>query len=324
MRTSSLVSPAPQSENIVNIKVVGIGGAGCNVLTRMNISDTNALQRIAINTDTRSINGCTADDRIQIGIKRTNGLGSGSDPQLGRLAAEDDRTKIEAVIKNCDMVIITSGMGGGVGTGASPVVAEIAKNLGILTIAIVTKPFSFEGREKMRRAEAGISELNQFVDAIVVIPNDNLKYATSEKITFGNALEVADNVLGQTLKNIIDLIQKPMYINSDFADVKAILRNSGLMHICFAQSSGENRVSDLISAVSKNTLLNTSLSGAKGLLLCITASPDVSLDEVDTLSTAIQESVHQDANIIFGMDFEGSPTGSIRVMVIATSIEANS
>ena len=307
-------------ENIVSIKVIGIGGAGNNVIDRMICAGVQGVSYVAINTDANAIRISQAENKMQIGEKLTNGLGTGSDEELGRKAAEDAAPKIEALLKGTDMVFITAGMGGGCGTGAAPVVAQIAKNMGILTVAVVTKPFSFEGRGRMKAAEAGIEELSRFVDAILIIPNNNLKHATDSKITFINAFAIADGVLLQTVVSIIDLVQSTAEINLDFADMTTVIQNSGRMHVGLGRASGADRVQKIYESIRQSKLLDTSIEGARSVLLSVAGSAKVGLDEVETLAAAVQELVHPDANIILGLRLDKSESDELQALIIATGI----
>lgn len=315
------INMIPESQLIVNIKVVGIGGAGINVLNHMDPATVKAVQRIAVDTNAEHIADSSADVRIQLGNSITRGLGTGGQADLGSAAAYDQQVHIRKSLEKTDMIFIVSGMGGGTGSGAAPVVAEIAKEMGILTVAIATKPFSFEGRTRMNAAEQGIDQLKYYADAVILVPNDNLKYASDEKLTFRNAFQVADEVLGKTLTGIIDVIQKPAYINSDFADICAILRGSGRMHMGIASASGADRIEDIIREISDSRLLGTSVSGARGVLLCVSASMDVELEAIERISLAIQQAADPDANIIFGMDFREDAASGISAMLLAADIQ---
>lgn len=307
-------------EKVVNIKVIGVGGAGNHVVDRMITSGIKDVTYIDINTDANAIKGSSAEEKLQIGENLTNGLGTGSNVAIGRQAAEDSVSKIEALLKGTDMVFITAGMGGGCGTGAAPVVAEAAKNMGILTVAVVTKPFTFEGRGHMKAAETGIEALRKVVDAIMVIPNNNLKLITESKITFLNAFAMADNVLVQTVGGIIDLVQKEGLINSDFADITTVMQNSGTMHMGLCRASGADRANKIYEHIWQSKLLDTTIEGAKAVLLCITASSMAGLDEVEELCAAVREAVHPEANIIFGMREDDMLGDDMQAMIIATGI----
>lgn len=312
---------APQADQIIRIKVVGVGGAGGHIVNRMAQIHTPHIQYTAINTDAKAMFASEAGDRILIGKELTGGLGTGGDLALGKRAAENATGMIEQSFHNTDMLFLTAGLGGGAGTGALPVVARLAKDMGILTVAVVTLPFSFEGRERMRRAEEGLATLKACVDALIVIPNDNLRKVSEEKLTFTNAFDVADRVLSQTVQNIIDLIQRPAYINTDFADVTAILRNAGTLHVGFASASGINRVETVLREISHSTLLNTSVTGATGILFCITASEEFSLEEGERLSEGVRAAASEDINMIFGMDFDNTLGSSMQAVLLAVGMD---
>lgn len=312
---------AQQADHIINIKVAGVGGAGGHIVNRMANVSIPHIQYVAINTDAKAIFVSEAGDRLLIGKELTGGLGTGGDVALGKRAAEGAIETLTQVLQNTDMLFLTAGLGGGVGTGALPIVARLAKDLGILTVAVVTLPFSFEGRERMRRAKEGLATLKPCVDALIVIPNDNLRKVSNEKMTFTNAFDVADRVLSQTVQNIIDLIQRPAYINTDFADVTAILRNAGMLHIGFASASGINRAETVLHEISHSALLNTSVNGATGILFYITASEEFSLEEVERLSEGVRVAAAEDVNIIFGMDFDNALGRNIQAMLLAVGME---
>lgn len=312
---------APQADQIIRIKVVGVGGAGGHIVNRMAQMNIPHIQYAAINTDAKAIFASEAGDRLLIGKDLTGGLGTGGNIALGKHAAEGAAEAINHVFQNTDMLFLTAGLGGGAGTGALPVAARLAKDQGILTIAVVTLPFSFEGKERIRRAEDGLAMLKACVDALIVIPNDNLRKVSEEKLTFTNAFDVADRVLSQTVQNIIDLIQRPAYINTDFADVTAILRNAGTLHVGFASASGINRVDAVLREISHSILLNTSVTGATGILFCITASEELSLEEGERLSEGVRAAAAEDVNMIFGMDFDNTLGGSVQAMLLAVGMD---
>ncbi len=308
-------------ENVVGLKVVGIGGAGNNVVNRMVRSGTKGVEFIAINTDKQALNASSATYKIQIGEKLTGGKGAGSNPDVGRKAAEESRNQISKVLENTDMVFITAGMGGGTGTGAAPVVAEMARELGVLTVGVVTKPFAFEGRRRMTQAEQGIEELRGKVDSLVIIPNERLKFATDEKITFSNAFEIADDVLRQAVQSISDLIRDTGFINLDFADVTAVMKDAGLAHMGVGRAAGKNKAEEAARMAISSPLLETSINGAKGVLINVTGSMDIGLEEVEQAATLVQQAVHPDALTIFGATFDEKLDDEIRVIVIATGFE---
>ncbi len=305
-------------ENVVNIKVVGVGGGGNNVVNRMVRSGAKGVDFIAVNTDKQALNASSANYKLQIGEKLTGGKGAGSNPEIGRKAAEESRNQISKALEETDMVFVTAGMGGGTGTGAAPVVAEIARELGVLTVGVVTKPFGFEGRKRAQQAEAGISELRDKVDSLVIIPNERLKFATDQKITFANAFEIADDVLRQAVQSISDLIRDTGFINLDFADVTAIMKDAGMAHMGVGRAAGKGKAEEAARMAISSPLLETSIEGARGVLINITGSTDIGLEEVEQAAMLVQQAVHPDALTIFGATFDESLDDEIRVTVIAT------
>ena len=308
-------------ENVVTIKVVGVGGAGNNVVNRMVKSGTQGIEYVAVNTDKQALAVSSADQKIQIGEKLTGGKGAGSNPDVGRKAAEESRNQMAKALENTDMVFITAGMGGGTGTGAAPVVAEIAREAGILTVGVVTKPFGFEGHRRMTQAEQGIEELRSKVDSLVIIPNERLKYATDQKITFANAFEIADDVLRQAVQSISDLIRDTGFINLDFADVTAIMKDAGLAHMGVGRAAGKGKAEEAAKMAISSPLLETSINGARGVLINVTGSMDIGLEEVEQAATLVQQAVHPDALTIFGAAFDETLDDEIRVTVIATGFD---
>ncbi len=308
-------------ENVVTIKVVGAGGAGNNVVNRMVKAGTQGVEFIAINTDKQALAVSNANQKIQIGEKMTRGQGAGSDPDIGKRSAEESRNNIAKAIEDADMVFITAGMGGGTGTGAAPVVAEIAREAGILTVGVVTKPFKFEGKRRMDQANMGIKELLSRVDSLLIIPNDRLKYATDQKVTLANAFEIADDVLHQAVTSISDLIKNTGFINLDFADVTCIMRDAGFAHMGVGHAAGKGKAEDAARLAVASPLMETSINGARGVLINITGSEDMDLEDVETAANLVQEAAHPDANIIFGATFDDSLQDEIRVTVIATGFE---
>jgi cell division protein FtsZ len=308
-------------DSVVNIKVIGVGGGGNNVVNRMVKTGTKGVDFIAVNTDKQALAVSSATFKIQIGEKLTNGQGAGSDPEVGRKSAEENRAQISKALEDADMVFITAGMGGGTGTGAAPIVADIAKELGILTVGVVTKPFRFEGPRRMKQAEGGISELRNKVDSLVIIPNERLKLATDQKITMVNAFEIADDVLQQAVQSISDLIKNTGFINLDFADVSAVMKDAGRAHMGVGRAAGKNKAEEAAKMAISSPLLETSINGARGVLINITGSMDIGLEEVETAANLVQEAAHPDANIIFGAAFDESLEDEIRVTVIATGFE---
>ena len=310
--------PETGPENVVTIKVVGIGGAGNNVVNRMVSTGTKGVEFIAINTDKQALAVSNADQKIQIGEKLTHGQGAGSDPEVGKRSAEESRNNISKCLEDADMVFITAGMGGGTGTGAAPTVAEAAREAGLLTVGVVTKPFGFEGKRRMQQAEKGIDELLGRVDSLLIIPNDRLKFVTDQKITFANAFEIADDVLRQAVTSISDLIKNTGFINLDFADVTSIMKDAGYAHMGVGTAVGKGKAADAAKAAIESPLMETSINGAHGVLINITGSADMGLDDVESAASLVQEAAHPDANIIFGATFDESMDDQIRVTVIAT------
>ena len=305
-------------ENVVNIKVIGIGGGGNNVVNRMVRSGVKGVEFIAVNTDKQALTSSSAGYKIQIGEKLTHGQGAGSNPDVGRKSAEESRNQISKALEDTDMVFITAGMGGGTGTGAAPVVAEIARELGVLTVGVVTKPFGFEGRRRMAQAEQGIEELRSKVDSLVIIPNERLKYATDQKITFANAFEIADDVLRQAVQSISDLIRDTGFINLDFADVSAVMKDAGLAHMGVGRAAGKGKAEEAARMAISSPLLETSINGARGVLINVTGSMDLGLEEVEQAASLVQDAVHPDALTIFGATFDEELDDEMRVTVIAT------
>ncbi|MBR5306087.1 MAG: cell division protein FtsZ [Oscillospiraceae bacterium] len=304
-----------------NIKVVGAGGGGGNAVNRMVVAGLKGVEFISMNTDAQALSASKATQKVQLGAKLTKGRGAGADPEIGQRAAEESRDEIAAALKGCQMVFITAGMGGGTGTGAAPIIAEVAKEQGILTVGIVTKPFAFEGPRKMRTAQNGISNLLKNVDSLIVIPNDRLKYVSEEKITLVNAFEIADNVLKQGVESISELINVPSFINLDFADVRAVMKDAGYAHMGVGRASGENKASEAAHAAIQSPLLETSISGARGVIISITSSPDIGLEEVEEAATLITSSAHPDANIIWGAAFDPNLVDELKVTVVATGFD---
>ena len=310
-------------ESVVTIKVIGVGGGGSNVVNRMVRSGVQGVDFIAVNTDKQALATSSATYKIQIGEKLTGGQGAGSNPDVGRKSAEESRGQIAKALEDADMVFITAGMGGGTGTGAAPIVADIAKEAGLLTVGVVTKPFSFEGRRRMQQAEAGIEELRGKVDSLVIIPNERLKFATDQKITFQNAFEIADDVLRQAVQSISDLIKNTGFINLDFADVTAVMKDAGMAHMGVGRAAGKNKAEEAAKMAISSPLLETSINGAHGVLVNVTGSMDIGLEEVETAANLVQQAAHPDALIIFGAAFDEELEDEIRVTVISTgSVEA--
>ena len=305
-------------ENVVSIQVIGVGGGGNNVVNRMVRSGVKSVEFIAVNTDKQALTSSSAGYKIQIGEKLTHGQGAGSNPDVGRKSAEESRNQISKALEDTDMVFITAGMGGGTGTGAAPVVAEIAREQGVLTVGVVTKPFAFEGRKRMTQAEQGIEELRSKVDSLVIIPNERLKYATDQKITFANAFEIADDVLRQAVQSISDLIRDTGFINLDFADVSAVMKDAGLAHMGVGRAAGKGKAEEAARMAISSPLLETSINGARGVLINVTGSMDMGLEEVEQAASLVQDAVHPDALTIFGATFDEELDDEMRVTVIAT------
>ena len=303
------------------ILVIGVGGAGNNAVNRMIDENIGGVEFIGINTDKQALNVSSATYKIQIGEKLTHGQGAGSDPEVGRKSAEESRNQIAKALEDTDMVFITAGMGGGTGTGAAPIVADIAKEQDILTVGVVTKPFSFEGRRRMMQAEKGIEELRKRVDSLVIIPNERLKYATDQKITFANAFEIADDVLRQAVQSISDLIRDTGFINLDFADVTTVMKDAGLAHMGVGRAAGKGKAEEAAKMAISSPLLETSINGAHGVLINVTGSMDIGLEEVEQAASLVQDAVHPDAVTIFGATFDESLEDEIRVTVIATGFD---
>ena len=310
-------------DRVVKIKVIGVGGAGNNVINRMIESGVNGVDFVVVNTDKQDLNKSTCKNKVQIGEKLTGGMGAGSKPEVGRKSAEESRAAIAQILEGTDMVFITAGMGGGTGTGAAPVVAELAHEAGILTVGVVTKPFKFEGANRMRQAEQGISDLKGKVDSLIIIPNDRLKYVTDQKITFANAFGIADDVLKQAVTSISELVgfSKNVIINLDFADVSAVMREAGRAHMGVGTASGREKAENAATAAVSSPLLETSINGATGVLINITGSSEMTLDDVETAAGIVQEAANPDANIIFGATSTDSCQDEMRVTVIATGFE---
>ena len=308
-------------ESVVNIKVIGVGGGGSNVVNRMVRAGMQGVEFIAINTDKQALSVSSANQKIQIGEKITGGKGAGSDPEVGRKSAEESKAVISKVLEGTDMVFITAGMGGGTGTGAAPIVAEIAKQAGVLTVGVVTKPFRFEGNRRMQQAEIGIAELQDKVDSLVIIPNERLKYATDQKITFANGFEIADDVLRQAVQSISDIIRNTGYINLDFADVTAVMKDAGMAHMGVGRAAGKNKAEEAAKMAISSPLLETSINGARGVLINITGCADLGMEEVEIAADLVREAVHPDANIIFGNAFDDTMEDEMQVTIIATNYD---
>jgi cell division protein FtsZ len=311
---------APQNYLAV-IKVIGVGGGGVNAVNRMIDAGLKGVEFVAVNTDAQALLMSDADMKLDIGRETTRGLGAGSDPEVGRTAAEAHREEIEEIVKGTDMVFITAGKGGGTGTGAAPVIAEIAKGMGALTIGVVTRPFSFEGRRRSVQAEQGIQKLKDKVDTLIVIPNDRLLTVSNEKTSVLGAFKMADEVLLQGVSGITNLITTPGLINTDFADVKMIMANAGSALMGIGQASGDNRAEIAARAAISSPLLEAAIDGARGILLNITGPSDLGLFEVNTAAEIVHGVAHQDANIIFGTVIDDELGDEVRVTVIAAGFD---
>ncbi|MGN0532164.1 MAG: cell division protein FtsZ [Eubacterium sp.] len=303
---------------VVQIKVIGVGGGGGNAVNRMVRCNIKDVEFVAINSDKPALNKSTATHKILIGEKTTKGRGTGAKPEIGMKAAEESREAITDILTGCEMVFITAGMGGGTGTGAAPVVAKIAKDMGVLTVGVVTTPFGFEGKRRMEQAQEGIKELAQYVDSIMVIPNENLKFVTAEKITLLNAFEIANDVLRQGVQSISDLVNATGLVNCDFADVTEIMKDAGYAHMGVGRAKGKDKAEIAAQQAISSPLLQTSIDGARGVLLNITASTDIGLEEVDAASSVVREAVHEDCEIIWGASFDEELEDEMIITVIAT------
>lgn len=310
------------NETIVNIKVVGVGGGGGNAVDRMIQSGMKSVEFVTINTDQQVLRTSKATYKIQIGTKLTKGRGAGGQPEQGAMAAEESREEIASVLKGSQMIFITAGMGGGTGTGAAPIIAEIAREMNILTIGVVTKPFAFEGRRRCDNAEKGVEELSRHVDSLVVIPNERLKLMSDTKLTLVNAFKAADEVLKQGVQSIADLINVSGLVNLDFADVSAVMRDAGFAHMGVGRASGKDKAEQAALAAISSPLLETSIDGARGIIINITASPDIDLDDASYASSMISDAAHPDANIFWGVAFDESFEDEMQITVIATGFDA--
>ena len=307
----------------VSIKVIGVGGGGNNAVNRMISTNIRGVEFVAINTDSQVLDSSCAAKKLIIGDKVTRGKGAGANPEMGKKSAEESIEDIRALLDGAHMVFITAGMGGGTGTGAAPVVAKAAKEMGILTVGIVTKPFRFEGAKRMAQAEAGIAELSKYVDSLIVIPNERLKQVEDTNITLANAFEIADDVLRRGVQSVSELINVPGFVNLDFADVTTIMKNAGYAHMGVGRAKGSDKAQLAAMAAISSPLLETSIAGATGVLVSITASEDIQLDEVEIASQMIHEEAHPDATIIWGAAFDPNLVDEIKVTIIATGFINN-
>ncbi|MGL4913806.1 MAG: cell division protein FtsZ [Romboutsia sp.] len=308
-------------DGFAQIKVIGAGGGGNNAVNRMVEAQLKGVEFIAVNTDKQALYTSKAEYKIQIGEKLTRGLGAGANPEVGKRAAEESKDEIVKVLQGADMVFVTAGMGGGTGTGAAPVIAQLAKEMGILTVGVVTKPFAFEGKVRMKNAEAGIAELKSKVDTLITIPNDRLLQIVQKNTSMLEAFSVADDVLKQGIQSISDLIAVPGLINLDFADVTSIMKEKGLAHMGLGSATGENRSIEAARQAIQSPLLETSIKGAKGVLLNITGGSNLGLFEINEASTLVQESCDAEANIIFGASIKEDLGDEISITVIATGFD---
>ncbi len=302
----------------VCIKVIGVGGGGNNAVNRMISTNIRGVDFISINTDRQAIRRSDATTQLVIGEKITKGFGAGANPSIGARAAEESIEEIKEILSGADMVFVTAGMGGGTGTGAAPIVARVAKEMGILTVGIVTKPFSFEGKRRMDQAESGISELSQYVDSLVIIPNERLKQVSDTRITLANAFEIADDILRRGVQSISELITVPSFINLDFADVTSVMKDAGYAHMGVGSASGKDKAEIAARAAISSPMLETTMKGATGILISITASPDVGLEDTDLATTMIANEASPDANVIWGVAFDPELDDEMRITIIAT------
>lgn len=309
---------------VVNVKVFGVGGGGGNAINTMVKKGFQNVEFIAVNTDVASLSKSSAHKTIQIGKKLTSGRGAGANPEVGKKSAEESMTEIEAALENTQMVFVATGMGGGTGTGAAPIVAKIAKEMDILTVGIVTKPFKFEGKRKMTQAEQGIEELAQHVDALIVVPNERLRSISETPITLANAFMISDEVLCQGVKSITDLILNVGIMNVDFADVTTVMKDSGKAHMGVGSASGKDKAIDAATEAITSPLLESTIDGASGVLINFTVSPDVTLDEICDAADLISDKASPDATIIWGYTYNEDCDDEITVTVIATGFDGNS
>ncbi len=310
-------------DNLVKIKVIGVGGGGNNAVNRMIASNITGVEFIAVNTDRVVLLNSAAQTKIPIGEKMTKGHGAGANPDIGARAAEESLEELTDAVKGADMIFVTAGMGGGTGTGAAPVIAKIAKDLGILTVGIVTKPFAFEGKRRMDQAEAGIAKLAESVDSLIIIPNERLKQVSDTRITLANAFEIADDVLRRGVSSIVELVNGTGIINLDFADISAVMTDAGFAHMGVGAAKGKDKAEMAARAAISSPLLETSITGARGIIINITASPDIGLEDVYTASTLISNETHADANVIWGAAFDNNLEDEIKIIVIATGFEGS-
>ena len=305
----------------VDIRVVGVGGGGSNAVNRMISSGLKGVEFIAINTDKQALRKSTAPTQLAIGEKITNGFGAGSNPEIGKRAADEAYNDIKQLLSGADMVFLTAGMGGGTGTGATPIVAKAAREMDILTVGVVTTPFSFEGKRRKDQAIEGIDEISQYVDSLVVIPNDRLKLVSDARITLANAFSEADDVLRRGVQSISDLINVPGFINIDFADVTSVLADSGVAYMGMGRANGKDKAQEAAAMAITSPLLETSIKGAKGVIISISASADVGLEDVDLASTMIANECNPDASVIWGVAFDPELEDEMRITIIAANFD---
>lgn len=310
--------------NSAVIKVMGVGGGGCNAVNSMISSNVSSAEFIAVNTDNQALMLSKADKCLQIGVKLTKGLGAGSDPNVGEAAAEESKEDIIAALKGTDLLFIASGMGGGTGTGAASVIARLAREMGVLTVAVVTKPFSFEGRVRNENANKGIANLKKYVDTLVVIPNDKLLQFLPPQTGMLDAFKVADDMLKQGVVGIVDLIATPSLINLDFADVNTVMRNQGLAHMGIGRAKGENRIIEAVRQAVSSPLLETTIEGAKSVILNVTGGKDIMLSEINEASVLVQGIIDESANIIFGATIDETMVDEVKITIIATGFASKS
>ena len=310
-----------EKEKNAVIKVIGVGGGGCNAINRMIEAGLGGVQFIAVNTDRQVLNECNAETKIQLGEKLTRGLGAGGNPEIGQRSAEESIDQLSGVMEGADMVFITAGMGGGTGTGAAPIIAKLSKDMGILTVAVVTKPFSFEGRKRMKQAELGISFLKKFVDSLIVVPNDKLLETSDGQTTVIEAFRMADDVLRQGVQGIADLISDTALINVDFADVKSVMTGRGIAHMGVGHGKGEKRAHDAVIAATESPLLETSIAGARAILLYVAGGYDLGMLEINEIASMVEEKADREALLIFGAHVSKEMNDEVSLTIIATGFD---
>ena len=308
-------------DNVVVIKVIGVGGAGNNAVNRMIEAGTKNVDFIAVNTDKPALSDSRADEKLQIGAKLTKGQGAGSDPEIGKRAAEENRNEIAKILEGTDMLFVACGMGGGTGTGAAPIIAEIAQEMGILTVGVVTTPFKHEGGKRMRRAEEGVLIMSDKVDAMFVIPNERIKEVAEQKVTLLNAFKLADEVLYQSINSISDLVKRTDYVNLDFADVTTIMKNAGRSHMGVGRAAGKDRAEVAVGSAIQSKLMETSIDGAQAILINFMGSSDMGLEEVNEASLMVEQLAHPECNIIFGAGIDETLGDEIIITIVATQFD---